>query len=190
MTPPVVQDAPLRPPRTLPRYTWEDYAKWEGDWELVRGVPFTSPSPALRHSLLVSAIMLQIGLTLRRLRPGLHVVAEADWIVNRHTTLRPDLMVCRPLSTKGWLTEPPLLVLEVLSPSTAERDRTDKFEICQEAGVPYFLLADPDARTVEAHALENGAYRPLVAVDNRLTFQLAGIGAGLDLAEVWAALPA
>ena len=148
-----------------------------------------SPSPALRHSLLVSAIMLQLGLALRRHRPGLQVVAEADWIVNRHTTLRPDLMVCRPINTKGWLEEAPLLVLEVLSPSTAERDRTDKFDICQEAGVTYFLLADPDARTVEAHVLENGAYRPLVAVDNGLTFQLAGIEAGLDLAEVWAALP-
>ncbi len=188
MTPPVLQDAPLRPPRTLPRYTWEDYAKWEGNWELVRGVPFMSPSPSESHVLLALEILHQFRMALRGRSP-LKIAAELDWIAGPNTTIRPDGMIYAGTLPRGWLEHAPLLVLEVLSPSTAERDRTDKFDICQEAGVSYFLLADPEARTVEAHVLENGAYRPLVAVDNRLTFPLAGIEVGLDLAEVWAALP-
>lgn len=31
----------------LPRYTVEDYNRWEGDWELIEGIPYASaPSPS------------------------------------------------------------------------------------------------------------------------------------------------
>jgi hypothetical protein len=36
----------------IPHYTYNDYQKWEGDWELIRGIPYAvSPSPGWRHQL-------------------------------------------------------------------------------------------------------------------------------------------
>jgi hypothetical protein len=43
----------------------------------------------------------------------------------------------------------PVLVLEVLSPSTAKRDREDKARICLEAGVEEIYLIDRRDRSVE-----------------------------------------
>ena len=39
--------------RYLPRYTVKDYLKWEGDWELVEGIPFALASPSFRHQRVV-----------------------------------------------------------------------------------------------------------------------------------------
>ena len=34
-------------------YTYEDYKKWEGDWELIEGVPLAmAPSPIGIHQIL------------------------------------------------------------------------------------------------------------------------------------------
>jgi len=31
-------------------YTYEDYKRWEGDWELIEGMPYSmAPAPFKRH---------------------------------------------------------------------------------------------------------------------------------------------
>ncbi len=51
---------------------------------------------------------------------------------------------------QGWnVGAPLLLVVEVLSPSTARADRTTKRQRFQRAGVPAYWIVDIDARTVE-----------------------------------------
>ena len=44
---------------------------------------------------------------------------------------------------------PPLLAVEVLSPSTARADRTVKRRLYQRAGVPEYWIVDLEARLVE-----------------------------------------
>ncbi len=40
--------------KLLPYYTYEDYCRWEGRWELIDGIPFAmSPAPTPRHQWLV-----------------------------------------------------------------------------------------------------------------------------------------
>ena len=53
-------------PRVLPRHTWEDYARWEGHWELIRGVPFAmSPSPKVEHFRVADRLRDALKLGLR-----------------------------------------------------------------------------------------------------------------------------
>lgn len=34
----------------LPHYTYDDYAQWEGRWEIIEGVPYAmSPAPTIKH---------------------------------------------------------------------------------------------------------------------------------------------
>jgi|GEM_PF-3417321 len=34
----------------LPRYTYQDYEKWEGDWELIKGFSYSiAPAPTWQH---------------------------------------------------------------------------------------------------------------------------------------------
>jgi Uma2 family endonuclease len=52
----------------------------------------------------------------------------------------------------------PDLVVEVLSPQTRRTDRSEKFYEYARAGVSEYWLVDPDRRTVEVFALQEGVY--------------------------------
>ena len=55
----------------------------------------------------------------------------------------------------------PDLVVEVLSPSTWEIDRNEKFFEYAKAGVKEYWLVDPDEKTVEVYFLQGNAFAPL-----------------------------
>ena len=56
---------------------------------------------------------------------------------------------------------PPDLAVEITSPSTRLTDRRDKFIEYAQAGVQEYWLVDPEERTVEVFALQEGAYKLL-----------------------------
>jgi len=64
-------------------------------------------------------------------------------------------------------------VCEVLSPSTAARDRIAKRRIYAQAGVPFYLLIDPELRAVEALALRDGVWVELGVFDDTATARIA-----------------
>ena len=69
----------------------------------------------------------------------------------------PDVVVL-PEGTeprgKDWKRPMPVWVAEVLSPSTAARDRGVKLQLYARAGIQEAWLVDPDAETIEVHDLE------------------------------------
>jgi Uma2 family endonuclease len=59
----------------------------------------------------------------------------------------------------------PDLVLEILSPSTRQRDETTKLALYASAGVREYWLVDPVARSIRLYTLsETGGYRLIEAV--------------------------
>jgi Uma2 family endonuclease len=52
-------------------------------------------------------------------------------------------------------------ICEILSPSTASKDRGIKMPLYARYGVAYAWLVDPGGRTLEAFALEGGAWREI-----------------------------
>jgi Uma2 family endonuclease len=143
----------------IPRYTVEDYEQWEGRWELIRGIPHAmSPQPSIRHQIVSSRIAAQLERELASCAQCTPLL-PVDWQVDDETILQPDnLVVCGPVGGKRLL-RPPVLVFEILSPSTAQKDRIAKFEICQAQGVRYFVLVDPDREHVEVFEMIEDAYR-------------------------------
>ena len=82
---------------------------------------------------------------------------ELDWIVNENNVLRPDIaLVCD--ETGDFISHPPIIVVEILSPSTALKDRQVKYEIYQENGVKYYIIVDPAPMRHRAYELKDGAY--------------------------------
>ena len=49
--------------------------------------------------------------------------------------------------------------MEILSPSTALRDRHTKYQYYQQQGVPYYLIVDVEQKKIEIYALAEGAYQ-------------------------------
>ena len=71
----------------------------------------------------------------------------------------PDLLVvCKPIKNK-YLDFPPEIVVEILSESTAMKDRHIKYPRYEAEGIPYYLLVDTETRTVELYQLMNGKYQ-------------------------------
>jgi hypothetical protein len=58
----------MRQPKYFPNYAVEDYQQWEGDWELIDGMPYAmSPSANRRHHVIGSLLARQIGKGLSKL---------------------------------------------------------------------------------------------------------------------------
>ncbi len=147
--------------RYLPHYTYEDYKIWEGNWELIEGIPYSmSPSPGRRHQYLNGLLYNLISNELRnpnKFCKNCSAFFELDWIISEDTVIRPDIMIVCGDFSEEFLGFPPTLIVEVLSPSTAIKDRTVKFDIFQHQKVKYYLLADPVAQSIKIFEwTENG----------------------------------
>lgn len=88
--------------------------------------------------------------------------AEGDY-------LEPDIVFVRKdhedlISDRG-VEGPPDLLVEILSPSSARRDRGIKLERYRLYSVPEYWIVDADARTIEVWDLAAGASTPTVHDD-------------------------
>lgn len=81
-----------------------------------------------------------------------------DWIVDHHNVVRPDIVVTYD-QTDDYITKPPILIVEVLSPATALKDRHLKYEIYEEQGVRYYVIIDPETKQFNIFELSNGQYQ-------------------------------
>ncbi len=155
----------------MPRYTVDDYEQWEGDWELWNGVAVCmSPAPSPLHQYVASALAGEIREQLRKnSRCDCLVVPEVDWRIDRNTVVRPDvLVICNGLPDK-YLNYPPAFIAEILSPSTAHKDRTAKKNLYEQHGVKWYLIVDADAKTIDVFELQNGVYAEHSVLEGKVT---------------------
>jgi len=129
--------------------------------ELVNGEVAVSPSPTPKHSHVVTQLVVLLGANVFERDLGeLH--QDVDTILDQFNVRRPDvLFFSKP--RVGFIGEkamegPPDLAVEVISPSSVETDRTDKFEQYRKAGVKYYWIIDPAMRTFEAFQLKARRY--------------------------------
>ena len=126
-------------------------------YELLDGTLLVSPGPSYAHQTVGG----NLHLLLRAACPSGLVVLLAPFAVGlaEDTELQPDLLVApRSQFTAKDLPGPPLLAVEVLSPSTRRVDLLLKRDRLQEAGCPSYWLVDPDEPSLLALQLDDGAY--------------------------------
>jgi Uma2 family endonuclease len=112
-------------------------------YELVDGTLVMSPAPVIKHQIAVRNLL--IALTRAAGSELVALGAPVDVVLSDRTVLQPDVLLAR----FGDLTErdlpaPPVLAVEVLSPSTRSVDRLLKYGRYAEAGVGHYWIFDPD----------------------------------------------
>ena len=156
-------------------------------YEVVHGELLATPAPRLDHQLLVSRLAVAVAKYLEDQPVGIMLTSPADISWGRDVLVQPDVFVVpREEATHGdWARlRTLLLVIEVLSPSTARADRFTKRHRYQEAGVPLYWLVDGDAQHVEVWTPD--ADQPTIDTEQLVWFP-AGASGGftLTLAELF-----
>lgn len=172
----------------LPKYTYEDFCQWEGRWELIGGVPYAmSPLPTGKHQKICRKLLVQLEDKLQECahcNPSLPM----DWKIDEHTILEPDLFVaCFDFDSKKFISQPPVIVVEVLSPSTRDKDLSVKYDIYKEQGVKYYVILDPDNDTYTIHQLSGKDYKiALNGHDGTFTFEIEDdCHAEINFGKLW-----
>ena len=85
-------------------------------------------------------------------------------ILMKQNVLQPDLMVVLPdrVGTSGLarLESAPSLAIEIISPSSATKDRVTKRNLYARFGVPEYWLVDPERRPITIFSdPQDGRYR-------------------------------
>ncbi len=148
--------------------------------ELLDGVLVKEPAPTVWHQVVVGKILQQLVELV-----GLHraITSPIDLFVDDHNVLQPDVLVLSKVDAvlpgdKEVAT--PVLVVEVLSPSTASRDRDQKVGVYLRAGVQEVWLIDPSLAVGEIHRI--GGIEPFSV--GELTVSRIVPGFAIDLARL------
>ena len=138
-------------------YTYEEYCQWEGNWELIKGVPLALPSHTILHQSLVANILFEINKSVINGKECL-CIAGVDWKIWSDTVLRPDISLVCNETNEAYMTKVPEIVVEVISKSTARRDETHKFKIYEEEKVKYYVLVYPNDLKAKVYRLDGKEY--------------------------------
>lgn len=159
--------------------------------EIVFGVLYAMPRSAPRHGLAANRLsgVITNPFDLGEGGPGGWIfLVEPELHLGPHVVV-PDLAGWKrerltPFPEAAYIETPPDWLCEVLSPSTAKLDRTDKLTVYAEFGVGHCWYVDPLARTLEVFALTGGKWQLAAAFkDNDVVvappFQVHGFALGL-----------
>ena len=128
-------------------------------YELVDGVLIVSPRPGNPHQEVAAELL---GLLRSRCPAELRALPEPAVRIAPDTELDPDVVVIRREQvTEPKCTEPPLLVVEIRSPSTALIDLNRKKTAYERFGVGLYWVVVPEPAKPEliVFELDDGRYR-------------------------------
>jgi len=122
---------------------WEALPDDGNRYELIDGTVYVNAAPKLPHQGVVGHLFRLLDPLCPR--EAKVFVGPIDFEADAATILEPDLLVVpRSESREARLHVPPLLVVEVASPSTRRYDRGAKLGAYDRGGVPVYWIVDPD----------------------------------------------
>lgn len=179
------------PPSTLGPYRAADYWKLpEGEpVELLRGRFIVSPAPDTLHQTVVM-LLGEFLLRASRRGGGRGLLAPTDVLLDEHTIVQPDaLYACRQRRdiVQRRVMGPPDLVIEIVSPHNARRDRVDKLALYAQYGVAEYWIIDPVERQCDFLVNRDGKFEIQTQQDDLYTSPICA-ELEISLAAFWRSL--
>jgi Uma2 family endonuclease len=176
--------------KTQDLYTYTDYLSWPDDerWEIIDGQAYNmTPAPSFKHQQLVSNLHFQLRLALEG-NPYVVGLSPTDVVLSAYNVVQPDVfIVCdRRKITEQNIQGPPEVVIEILSPATARKDRWEKKALYEKFGVREYLIIDPEGQYLERYLLsEQGVFPPGEAFGPDQTLTLQSINVIIPLSKIF-----
>lgn len=156
--------------------------------ELIDGEIVVSPTPRHRHQNIIGNLHLMLaGL----IPSGKIVLSPMDVYLSDTDVVQPDVFwVSGPgskcqLGADDYWHGAPDLVIEVLSPGTALRDKTVKFDLYEKHGVREYWLVDPDALYIEVWRLHENKYMRVGVFGPEDRFESAVLELEVDTTKIF-----
>ena len=152
---------------TAMKHTYADYLETSDDerYELLYGELVMAPAPREIHQSILGRLHIDMGVFLDEHNLGYIYFSPFDVVLSDENVVQPDLLFVSNerahIITPDNIQGAPDLVVEILSPATAERDRSVKFELYAEHGVHEYWIVDPDARTITVFLLNEGEFEEM-----------------------------
>lgn len=150
------------------KYTYQDYLLLPEDnnrHEIIDGEHYMTPSPTTRHQRISKRLLMQLESFVQQHQMGEVFYAPTDVVLSDINVVVPDLVyVSRERSsiiTESSIQGSPELIIEILSPSTSERDRQLKRKTYAKHGVQEYWIVDPEICTIQILHLKEGNYYTL-----------------------------
>lgn len=145
----------------MTKMTYDQYCLLPEDrnqYELFDGELVMTPSPNVRHQRVIARLCSQLLIYVEAHSLGSLIVAPIDTIFDPYTVLQPDILFVSqeriPVVVKERIEGAPDLAVEVLSPSTIEKDRHRKLAVYSQFGVREYWIVDPETQTIERYGRE------------------------------------
>ncbi len=141
---------------TSTKMTYDQYCLLPEDrnqYELIDGELIVTPSPRRQHQEIVGRLYALLLNYVDARSLGKVYVAPLDTILDKYTVVQPDILFIGSERlaeiAKDWIEGAPDLVVEVLSPSTMDKDRRRKLAVYSQFGVQEYWIVDPESRMIE-----------------------------------------
>lgn len=179
--------------QTLTIADWEAMPHGDGNrYEIIEGELFVSCSPGLTHERVAINLILLIGSFLKTSPIG-EIVANVGVILSNVSGVIPDIVVFLneqrdTIITNDRLTGPPALVIEILSPGSANirRDRVAKLQLYTEYGVAEYWIVDPLSRSLERYVSQGSSLVLLETLKNEDTVSTTALpGFSCKVSEIF-----
>lgn len=85
--------------KILPHYTYDDYCRWKGAWELIDGISHAISAALIsKHQAVAGNLHAGFRAALKKSGWGCMAYQPIDYKIGEETILNPDLLiVCQPI---------------------------------------------------------------------------------------------
>ena len=166
-----------------PRVTYAELEQWPDDgrrYELYGGEVIVVPAPLPIHQVVVLRVS-EVLADHAKQTGGMALFAPLDIVFSEYDVLQPDAVFFdadrrRQIDLAQPIRVVPNLVVEVLSRSTAARDRGRKRDVFARYGVPEFWIVDPVLRTFEVLRNDAAHFHQVASIERSGTVSAATLG--------------
>lgn len=180
----------LDDPKT--KLTYEHYLLLPDDGkqhEIINGRHYMNAAPTPRHQTISRRIQFQLMEQIENTGHGQVFNSPIDVQFDDFNVVQPDLVLVlnqNDIVIETRLRGVPDFVVEILSPSTREKDVLLKKQLYEQNGVPVYWIVDPKTDTVLVHQLDStGRYNEPEAFTDQVSFVTEAVSATVDLKKVW-----
>ena len=148
------------------KFTYRDYKNLPESetkrYELLGGELLMVPSPTSYHQRISWNLERILGDFVSRHDLGFVYHAPLDVVFSQEDVAQPDIFFISEehfeIITEEHIRGAPDLIIEILSPATAERDRTYKRTLYARHGVKEYWIVDPETKSIEVMALQEKGF--------------------------------